>query len=50
MIAIQIADAALGEACAQQFQAARYPGEQIVEVMREAAGQLTDRLHLLCLE
>ena len=34
----------------RQFQAAGDAGEQVVEIMREAAGQLADRFHLLGLQ
>ena len=40
----------VGQALAQQFEAAENRHQQIVEVMRDAAGQLADRLHLLRLE
>jgi hypothetical protein len=37
----------VGQALAQQLQAAEDRHEQVVEVMGDAAGQLADRLHLL---
>ena len=36
-------------AAAQHFETALQHGQQIVEIMRHPAGQLTERLHLLCL-
>src|SRR6185437_14738923 len=38
---------ALGETSLQRFDIAGDDGEQIVEIMRDAAGELADRLHLL---
>ncbi len=41
--------AALREALVQQMQAALDDGEQVVEIVRHAAGELADRFHLLAL-
>ena len=46
-IARQIVDPPLVQAKLHQLQRARDAGQQIVEIVREAAGQLSDRLHLL---
>ncbi len=46
-VAIDLGDAALPDADLQQLEAAGDPGEQVVEVVREAAGQLADGFHLL---
>ena len=46
-VAISLRGAALRQAGLQDFQAAGDAGEQIVEIMRDAAGQLTHRFHLL---
>ena len=40
----------VGQALAQQLQTAQHRHQQIVEIMRHAAGQLADRFHLLRLE
>ena len=39
----------VGQALAQQIEITHHRHQQIVEVMRDAAGELADRLHLLCL-
>jgi len=39
----------VGNALAQQIEVAHHHHQQIVEIMRDAAGELADRLHLLCL-
>ena len=48
-VAIELVDAALAQASLQKLQAAGYAGQEIVEVVGETAGQLSDRLHLLAL-
>ena len=40
----------VGQALAHQFETAEHRHEQIVEVVGDAAGQLSDRIHLLGLE
>ena len=40
----------VGQALAHQFEAAEHRHQQIVEVVRDAAGELADRVHLLRLE
>ncbi|PAV93239.1 hypothetical protein WR25_13223 [Diploscapter pachys] len=49
--AVQQAEAAVavGELAAQEIETAQDRGQQIVEIVRDAAGQLADRLHLLAL-
>ena len=42
-------DARLGRARANKIEVADHRGQQIVEVVGDAAGEMTDRLHLLCL-
>ena len=39
--------AALADTRLQQVQASGDPGEQVVEIVRDAAGELADRFHLL---
>ena len=46
-IAVDVGQPALAKPLAQQFQAAGDPRQQVVEVMRDPARQLADRLHLL---
>ena len=46
-IFLDVGGASLREADADHFERARDPGEQIVEVVREAAGELPHCLHLL---
>ena len=46
-IARQIVHPPLVQTKLHQFQRARNAGQQIVEIVRQAAGQLPDRLHLL---
>ncbi len=46
-VPVEVGEPALAHAGLHQFQGARDPGEQIVEVVRQAPGQLADRLHLL---
>ena len=46
-VAVELVDAALRHARLQQLQAAGDAGQQVVEVVREAAGELAHRLHLL---
>ena len=49
-VALEIAEPALRQPRLQQLQAADDPGQQVVEVVRDAAGELADGLHLLRLE
>ncbi len=44
---VQVAETALGDPHLQQFKAAGDDGEQVVEVVRQAARELADRFHLL---
>ncbi|KAF1853937.1 hypothetical protein Lal_00005148 [Lupinus albus] len=44
---VQLVDAALVDAGGDAFQRARDAGQQVVEVVRQPAGQLSDRFHLL---
>ncbi|GJE41573.1 hypothetical protein AEGHOMDF_0739 [Methylobacterium soli] len=46
-VAVHIAVAALRQARLQQFEAPRDAGEQVVEIVRDAARELAHRLHLL---
>ena len=46
-VAVDIVEAALLHARLHQLQRAGDAGEQVVEVVRQAAGELADRLHLL---
>jgi len=46
-VALQPIEAPGVDAALQQFQAADDPGQHVVEVVRDAARQLADRLHLL---
>ena len=46
-VAVHVLDAALGDTGLQQLQAAAHPGEQVVEVVRQPAGELAYRFHLL---
>ena len=46
-IPLRLANAPLRHAALQQLQAATDANQQIVEIMRQATGQLADRLHLL---
>ncbi len=46
-VTAKVADAALGQAFGDQFQAAGNAGQQIVEVMGDAPRQLPDGIHLL---
>ena len=48
-ITVDLVQPALAEAGLQQLERAHDAGQQIVEVVRDAAGQLADRLHLLAL-
>src|SRR3954462_182668 len=48
--AIKVSQPALCDPHLQQFKAAGNSGQKIIEVVRQPAGQLPDRLHLLCLE
>ena len=48
-VTVEITDAALGHADLQQLEAAGDAGQQVVEIMREPAGQLAEGLHLLAL-
>ena len=48
-VALEIAARRLADPRLQQFEAADDPGQQIVEIVGETAGQLTHRLHLLAL-
>ena len=48
-VAAQLLGAGFRQAGLQALQAAHDAGEQIVEVMRDAAGELADRFHFLCL-
>ena len=45
--ALGLGRATMGDAGFQQIQAAGDAGEEIIEIMREAAGELADRLHFL---
>ena len=49
-VALEIADPALRQPRLQQLETAADPGQQIVEIVRQAAGELTHGLHLLRLE
>ena len=46
-VAIELGDPALPDAQRHQLEAAGNAGEQIVEIVRQAAGELAHRLHLL---
>ncbi len=46
-VAVDFLDAALSDPGLQQLQRSHDAGEQVVEVVGDAAGQLADRLHLL---
>ena len=46
-VAVEVAEPALRDPRLQQLQAAGDAGQQVVEVVRQAAGELADRLHLL---
>ena len=46
-VAVELGDPALRDAQGQQLEAAGYAGEQVVEVVRQAAGELAHRFHLL---
>ncbi len=48
-VAFEVAGPPLSDPGAEQLQAAGDAGEQVVEVVRETAGELADRLHLLAL-
>ena len=48
-VAIDVGDPSLGDPCRHQLQTTRDTRQQVVEVVREAARELTDRLHLLAL-
>ncbi len=48
-VAADLVDPALGQAALQQLQAAADSLQHVVEVVRDAAGELADRLHLLAL-
>ena len=40
---------ALADTAAQEIERADHNGQHVVEIMRDTAGELADRLHLLCL-
>jgi hypothetical protein len=46
-VALDLVQAVLVDAHVHQFQAARDPRQQVVEIVRQAAGELADGLHLL---
>src|SRR3712207_3648406 len=46
-VSFEIADPALAEAHFEQIQIAQNASQQIIEIMSETSGQLTDCLHLL---
>ena len=48
-VAIEVVDPPLCHALLQEVQAARDAGQQVVEIVREAAGELAHSLHLLAL-
>ena len=48
-VAIKFVDAALAQPRLHELQAAGYAGQEVVEVVRQPAGELADCLHLLAL-